>query len=58
MEWLSLYQARYCCSRPTYPEEELDEENIVEDDTELDLNNMHDTKDEVSKIVAIYLLMA
>ena len=41
----------FCCFRPIYPEEELDEENIIEDDAELDLNTMPDTKDEVCRIV-------
>ena len=28
--------------RPIYPEEELDEENIIEDDSELNLNKMEE----------------
>jgi estrogen-related receptor beta like 1 len=30
------------CYRPEYPEEELEEENIVEDDAELTLNKVED----------------
>ena len=29
--------------RPEYPEEELEEENIIEDDAELTLNKVDDT---------------
>ena len=32
----------YCVIRPTYPEEELDEENIIEDDSELNLNKVEE----------------
>ena len=46
-----LWYGTFCCFRPIYPEEELDEENIIEDDAELDLNTMPDTKDEVCIIV-------
>jgi len=30
------------CIRPEYPEEEMEEENIVEDDSELTLNKVED----------------
>lgn len=37
-----FYYGWICVYRPEYPEEEMDEENIVEDDAELTLNKVED----------------
>ena len=40
--YLKLFKMISCVFRPTYPEEELDEENIIEDDSELNLNKVEE----------------
>ena len=43
--------------RPEYPEEELEEENIIEDDAELTLNKVDDTLFGVSVMIEDMLLL-
>lgn len=39
----ALKSTNFSWTKPSYPEEEMDEENIVEDDSELDLNEIEKT---------------
>jgi len=48
---ISSYHVSYLLTyRPEYPEEEMEEENIVEDDAELTLNKVEDNVFGVSHI--------